>query len=195
MAKDPEIKLEISSHYFDEEIVDYNLFLSMKRAENIAAFLVQKGAKTAQIYLQAYGSNYPQQKKNRIEFAFKKGLNPNIQFIEKYSTEASLPFENKGLWYKLQIAESPDMYTNPILSLYKHSLLEWDDKNKLYLYSLGLYESYLLAKTAFDNLKAGGIEKVKIIPYLNGIRIQDSEIMELLAQYPDLKNYLAAYKN
>lgn len=194
MLKDTDIALEISSHYFDEALIDHNLFISMKRAETVKAFLVQEGVKSEQIRLKGYGSNYPQRGRNRIEFKFKKGFNPNIQFIEMQTDHSALPIDRGGLWYKMQIAQTEEMYSHEILSLYSHSIVEWDQENKMYLYSLGIYEDYALAKAAFDELKDGGIEKVKIIPYLNGVRIQDFEIMELYNTYPDLKKYQEAFK-
>jgi hypothetical protein len=71
-----------------------------------------------------------------------------------------------------------------------------DNNNQiLYLNSVGQFMNYSLAKAVFDDLKSEGIEKVEIMPYLNGTRIQANEIEALYANYPDLKKYLESYKN
>jgi hypothetical protein len=97
----------------------------------------------------------------------------------------------KGLYFRLQIAQAAGLFQHPLLSKDPEAGVERSFSNGTYLYTLGKYSTYADAKTAQERmaaqLSAGGSE---IIPYYNGQRLNRENAGPLSGQYPDLLSWL-----
>ena len=63
-----------------------------------------------------------------------------------------------------------------------------------YLYAVGLHNDYLSAEKMRTELLKINMRDAIVIPYLNGVRLNDTEAKRWSNKYPDLFNYLAAKK-
>jgi len=98
--------------------------------------------------------------------------------------------QTEGLTYKVQIAESNKLLKNDALAVYDHLMIEKLAGASKYLYTLGVYETYVETFFIKKELEKYNIKDPKIIPYLNGNRIDVSLLNILSEQYTDLKYYI-----
>lgn len=209
----PSTKIELSSHSVKESQIAYELYFTIKRAEKIAEFLIEKGIKRNRISLKGFGANYPlvnqegsgagsnlAQKLNRrieIKVIETEGLPLEIEynepvvadFLKDVSSELYKTIIN-GLSYKVQIATVRQMYQNEVLNLYQDAVINKDFESDDYVYSIGLYKNYFDAQDVLKALRNDNISDAKIVPYIDGEKMNPDALMDFATKYPDLVNYL-----
>ena len=209
----PNLDLEIKAHTKEEGLEAYDLYFSIKRAEKIAEYLISKGIEKKRIQLKGYGANYPIAKSetggkkskiaekvnSRIEFKINKTETQPIRItnVEPYLVDYLRDPKGElfktvedGLSYRVQIANVKQMYQNQVLLLYNDSMIERDFASDNYRYTLGLYESYNDAKALVKDLANYNITGAFVVPYINGQRISNQEVVEYAKYYNDLINYM-----
>lgn len=213
MSRYPQMEILLTSHSDGSDPDQVDLFFSARRAESVIEFLTRSGVNPGHMRFKAVGDNYPkaqlesggapspvvQQINRRIDIAFLKtsGLPLRIRVKEPSVSEQmasqSWDFYAKtvqGISYKLQIAATPQMYSGELLFRYPHAMIEKDASTGNLLYTVGLYKTFNSARQLQQDLVRNGADDTKVIPYLNGIRLDDSQIGALVADYPDLEAYL-----
>ena len=213
MVRFPQLKILLTSHSDGTDPGNVDLFFSAKRAEAAAEYLSRNGVNLDHILIKAVGKNYPKalssmdgtpntmgrQLNRRIDIAFLQtaGLPLRIRVkapeVPEQMASQSWDFYAKtieGLSYKLQIAVSPQMLTNDLLFRYPHPTIEKEMGTGNYQYSVGLYKTFKSASQLQQDLIRNGAISTQIIPYLGGIRIEDTQIATLAKDYPDLENLL-----
>jgi hypothetical protein len=99
--------------------------------------------------------------------------------------------ENR-LKYKVQIKLVRSMYDTEFLSASKDAMIETNHNSGTYRYTVGLYDTFAQAKQALDKIKASDPKMADafVVGFLNGQRVAQEQIPELMDAYPDLKNLI-----
>lgn len=202
--------LEIMSFSHQEGIAEYNLFLSIKTAEKIKEALVERGVEAKKLHIKGYGNYLPIIKSNVTDRNVAM-LNNRIQFKVNLadenleSQEAPLDvnknYLNKGydifktliddaISYKIQIATVRQMYRGTALRLYNDVQVEKDENTGNYLYSVGLYDNFIEANSIMRELSEYGVTSLKIVPFVDGLRVDEKDLVNYASEYPALKEYI-----
>ena len=212
MKQYEDIELDIRAHTLEDGMEAVDLYFSIKRAEQVAKYLVSKGIEANRILLKGYGSNYPIAKtetggtksqiasrvNSRIDFDFhgSQDFPIKITLIEPYLAEYLKDARGElfktvedGLSYRVQIASVGQMYQNQVLLLYNDSMIEKKMGSDSYKYTLGLYESFTDAQSLVKDLANYNVTGAFIVPYINGRRISQNEYTLYTDQYPDLLKF------
>lgn len=208
----PSTTVEFESHSVPESQIAYELYFTIKRAEKLAAYLIEKGIDKNRIAMRGFGAGYPlvstttgqgnnlaDKLNRRIEIIIKKDeelplvieyTEPVVaEFLKNNSTELYKTILS-GLSYRVRVAEVRQMYQNEILNYYQDAMITKNYGSNDYIYTIGLYKNYFDAQEVIKTLKDDEINTAKIIPYLNGIEIPVDKIIDYAVEYPDLVNYL-----
>ena len=96
----------------------------------------------------------------------------------------------KGLSYKVQVAEIKQNYNSRMIVDYPDAMVESSADSQYYKYTIGLYQTFESANYLRKELQRQGITIAEVIPYINGIRLSESESASQSASYPDLLNFM-----
>ena len=211
MTEFKQIQLVLISHSDGSEPERYDLFFSIKRAEQVAQFLAENGVALSNIYLKSVGKSHPiansvvdgfpdplgARLNRRIDLAFynTSGLPVDItiqqpEITGPLSNSAWTYFNNssKGLSYKIQIAETDQMYTSDLVLRYPNSMIEKLASESTYKYTVGLYQTFNAADL-FSQELADKANEASIVPYIEGRRIEIKDVPRYFSMYPDLENF------
>jgi hypothetical protein len=94
----------------------------------------------------------------------------------------------KGLVYRLQVAQTAGSYQGTMLTQIGNALMEKGNSSGNYLYLAGQYATYAEAAAARQRL---GIQSgITIVPYADGRRISMDQAARFVFQFPDLQAYI-----
>ena len=192
--QNPGMKLEIQCHSSNEGILEFKLFSSVKLAEKLEKALIAlvRRNNTHGVSASQYNS--------RIEFKFYdfdqkhsniKRINPEIpdhSISNKYDLYQAL--SDNTINYKIQIAIVGQMYRGLALDLFNDAAVEEDEVTGLYLYTIGLYDTYSEALKTRRDIERLGITDAKVLPYYDGRILSDDRLAYYVNDYPDLKNFM-----
>ncbi|MFK7950552.1 MAG: OmpA family protein [Saprospiraceae bacterium] len=216
LKKHQNLNVELAS-YIDNDgtAVHFNLFFSLKNAENVADYMTDQGISPNRIYLKGLGANYPVSKSRQADgtaILGGKRLNKRVE-IKVYRPEtASLIIEytqpaivdamavktniihqkiTKGISYKVQVKTLNTMLDDKVLSEYSDPLIERVADNANMKYTVGLVKSHRTAEELRQELIAKGFTDAFIVVYKDGERLETKEdIQKFVSLFPDLKNML-----
>ena len=214
MLIDDRSSIELISHTNSDGIVEYNLFSSLKIAERVKQYFIDKGIDQKRIYIKGFGDNYPfiksekdggdirladaynarldfkmHQVPDNIEISYQQPVDINASMID-LGYDLFRAIIDESVTYKIEIATVQQMYRGMALSLFNDSAIEPDTETGLYSYTIGLYDSYAPASQTKRDLEREGLVNVKVIPYIDGLRIEEDQLVYYVNQYPDLKNFI-----
>jgi outer membrane protein OmpA-like peptidoglycan-associated protein/tetratricopeptide (TPR) repeat protein len=214
----PLLKLLLTSHSDHTEPDNYDLYFSIKRAEKIADFLASNGVAPARMVLKGCGKQYPaaknelkgqpnpagQRLNRRIEFTFTHiaPLPVQIQYTFPFVNDMIKSGEadhfrriTQGLSYKVEVATLGQMYNGDLLQQFGSPMVERSFASKEYHYTVGSYQVFSSAELLHKELEKQGILQAAVIPYINGLRVEKTDLSHYTKAFPDLRNYLAANEN
>jgi len=189
-----------------------DLYFSVKRAEQAAEFLINKGISSGRIQIKGCGSSYPLVRQIKDSEAARNMFNLNKRIyvyifsgekndlnlmyarpnINTFSLDSSAIIYNKkikGLSYKIQVAAARQMLKNNLLLDYKDPAVEKNFDKNYYLYTLGLFRTYKEAYQLKRKLQVAGSPDAFIVPYLDGFRLTWEEAKKYKTDYQDLESY------
>ena len=205
-----DILLELISSGNDDEIIEYSLFASMKRAENVKKKIIDGTDIDAErITVTGIGRNYPMVKQKSLQ-ADKYNTRVDLRFSNvpehvTIDTDLELDIPNSHMdyryeiyrtvvdadvSYRIEIATVSQMYRGMALSLFNDTAIEKDNSTGLYSYTIGLYDNYAEAILTERNLEREGVVDAKVIPYVNGRRISEDQMIDYVNEYSALKDYM-----
>lgn len=213
MIRHKNMKVEFIGNSFLPEDNSNEIYSSVRMAQRLSDSLTVRMINKNQIIVKGYGRNFPIAKINAPERSLNVVLkfNNRIDVIvhtdesdkikTKYQDFYIMPvlFDQKhdlynsiveGLTYKVIYKESYFLVSDPLLSKFNDSGIEYFPDQGLYVYTLGIYKEYKKAKELFDKLITNNNPKVKIVPYINGIKLSNDKIIDYAKQYIDLVNYM-----
>ncbi len=213
MIQYPQLKLQLNSHFDGSSPAQFDLFFSVKRAEKAAEYLVDNGVKPSNVFVVGSGSNYPiarqlselnnangQNFNRRLDLSFSntEGLPlairmqaPRVQSSLKDSRGEYYKKSIAGLSYKVQVAAIRQNYVSDIILNYSDPMVESRMDQDIYRYSVGLYKTFQSAEELKKELLTKGLTDAFIAPYINGKRVNRSDLRLFTQVYPDLVNYLS----
>ncbi|MCH2022948.1 MAG: OmpA family protein [Saprospiraceae bacterium] len=206
----------LSGHSDNTGIPFNDLFLSIKQTEQLAKELIKNGANNKQIWLQGYGQNYPvanslnfDKSPNQLSNKMNRRIQVNVFNIEHLNdimkvnyinprisdalqNDAYNDFKNqlKGLTYKIQITETPNLYNHSAFDELSHPTTEKQPNDINIKYLVGLENSFSDIKLVYDKAITMGLANAKIIPYIDGLRITEKEAQTKISEYKDLSDFL-----
>lgn len=210
----PHVSIEIVAHSDQEEVSNFDLYFSIRRAEQIANYLIQRGVDGGKIYMKGVGGNYPlarnhvngkpyetgQYFNRRIDFRIQQldQLPMEVHYTFPELTEA-MSMENlsafysalAGLTYRVEFAQMDQLYKGNLIGRFSDPAVEKVPDSTDYFYTSGIFSSFEPALAHLAVIKGLGFDQSKVVPYLNGIRVGKDALDEsVLEEYPDLKNYI-----
>lgn len=204
------ITLELISSGNDDEIIEYSLFASMKRGEAIKKKILERSTiDPERISVTGIGRNYPLVKEISIQ-ADKYNTRVDLRFSNvpehvTIDTDPELDLPNSHIdyryeiyrtvvdadvSYRIEIATVSQMYRGLALSLFNDTAIEKDNSTGLYSYTIGLYNNYAEAILTERNLEREGVVDARVIPYVNGQRISEDQLIDYVNEYSALKDYM-----
>lgn len=213
MEEYPQLKVELTGNSDNQDQSQFSLFFSIKRTEQIADYLIKSGVEPSNILLKGCGSNFPiaknifgdtpnllgQRLNRRIDFKLFNIQRIPINFIvKKPNVEQGMIASKgvyygkaiKGLSYKVQVAEIKQNYNSRMIVDYPDAMVEGSADSEYYKYTIGLYKTFESANYLRKELQRQGITIAEVVPYVNGIRLSESESASQSASYPDLLNFM-----
>lgn len=213
MEKYPQLKIELTGNIDNQAQKQFSLFFSIKRAEQIADYLIESGVKPSNILLKGCGSNFPiaknifgdtpnllgQRLNRRIDFKIFNTQRVPVNFIVKQANVEQGMIGSKGLYYskvikglsyKVQVAEIKHNYNSRVIVDYPDAMVESSADSKFYRYTIGLYKTFESANYLRKELQRQGITTAEVVAYINGIRLSESESISQSTSFPDLLNFM-----
>ncbi len=209
----PTITAELSCFEIPSGQRTYSVYYSIKKSEEAAAYLVRKGVARGRLILKGYGSSFPiaamppgmqahplfNRLNQRLEITPHGYAGEpvsihieNIQVPENMQNEAGLKFTSlrHGFYYTVQLTSITQILQNTNLESLQELFIEMDNANGQYQYMTGMLTTYEDARVLLDQVLVAGFREARIVPYIDGIRIQPDALAKWAATYPDLQEYI-----
>ena len=213
MIQYPAIKVKFIGNSFNWKKEDTDLLTSIKIVENIADSLQLRMISSDRIIIKGVGDNIPAAKpngpvrskniitkvNNRIDISILNAdtlpyffKNERLYISKSLEDPALILYKTvvAGLTYRIEINESDSLFLNKIQNKFLDASIEKDLKTNKYRYTVGLYKEYSSAKQLYNKLLKENFKNIKIIPYINDIKVSEYKVLEYAKQYLDLVNYL-----
>ncbi|MFT4568983.1 MAG: tetratricopeptide (TPR) repeat protein [Saprospiraceae bacterium] len=214
LNENPGLKLEIQCHSSQDGILEFKLFSSVKLAEKLQKALIAGGIEDRRLHVSGQADNYPlalfkrnvsdavesSQYNSRIEFKF---YDYDQQLLQINRTAPDIPVYNistkydlyralsdDAINYKIQVAIIGQMYRGLALDLFNDASVEEDEITGLYMYTIGLYDTYSEALQTRRDIERLGITDAKVLPYYDGRLLPDDQLAFYVNDYPDLRNFM-----
>lgn len=208
------IKLLVTTHTNETGPLKFDLYNGIKRAEIAAKSLVQAGAPDADVLLRSVGPGFPMAKNviNGKESPESMAFNQRID-ISPVSLNDPLPFQfrldrpflgeesaaagtarldalNKGLLFRVELAETRQVLTSDALGLFNDLLIESVAGSGTYHYLCGSERTFNGAAQLKKEAVNAGFSGAKIAAYLNGVPLTKPEAIAWIKKYPELASYI-----
>jgi outer membrane protein OmpA-like peptidoglycan-associated protein len=215
MKLDNTLTVRVECHTSVTGPLPFDMYFSVKRAEKIAEALVAEGIPARKIQIEGFGPLYPialneingvenevgKQLNNRVEFKIQgKGeLDIKVDYIlpivSKFQADprgSNLAVSQKGLVYKINIANTTQMFDDEVLDLLPDPKVGKVMTENMYTYSVGNFRTFQTAIEFRKELIKFDLLDTKIQPYIDGEQMKKNKSFLYLEKYPDLKYYFEA---
>ena len=207
----PETSIILNGGTMPDSDKAYDLFFSVKRAEQVASYLTENGISADRILVRGLGYNFPyvpisrnqnlRQAENynryvEIQVISKEaGLNSTVEMLPIATASRDpqgLAYRNiiQGLSYKVMVAKVNQMFNGNLLDQYPAFTVDKHVNSDQYVYYLGIYDNYRDARFMKNELVRNGVSNATIVPFENGLKLSLTEVQMLSDKYSDLKEYL-----
>ncbi len=213
MIKYPQLRLVLTSNSEGGSPVNFDIYFSIKKAEDAANYLIENGVNPKSIILKGCGINYPIAKiesesgfnpqavrlNRRIDIDILnttglpirvKNIPPIVNNRIKDEKAAIYKASIQGLSYKVQIAAIKQMYSGDIFTKYQNAIVESNGGSNYYKYTIGLFQTFSDADQLRTELIQMGVTDAFIVPYVNGVRVNRDDSKIYSAAYPDLLDFI-----
>lgn len=217
LKKIPESQLIIHANTLKEGVATYDLYFTMKRGEELLNYFKDRKVDVSRIQMRSNGSNYPLVKtSSSAPSTLAQKLNRRMEFqiiipketSSKYHIYYNKPYvvdnlqdskydeykeTSNGLSYRILLANTSQMFQNQALNVMDHPMIQKQGTGNDYAYYIGLYKEYKKASRALSKVESYELDNLKIIPFINNVRISRDEVINYAKDYPDLINYIQYY--
>lgn len=210
----PNLKLHISGHAYEESLDPVNLYFSIKKAEILKDYLQEKGVEPDRIHCYGLGASYPMAKptlNGTISPASQK-LNKRLdlkisnadtsEIIIQYKSipvhpllqpefQSNIFSQSDSLHYILYLGDASSLSNHPLVDYSKGFVfVERSPVSNLYNYYFGSYKQFEIAKSNMQNLQMQGFPIKSIKARLNDKWLERNELIDYVLEFPDLLLYL-----
>jgi len=208
----PELNITFSCHSNKEGMREFDLYFSIKRSEKAAEYLLKNGIAASRITVKGLGSNFPhtaqlgsqvnrlaEKNNRRIDIAFTNIPSDKLGIIEERPSVSEGLKDNTfetyyntipGLAYKIQVAQTKQMFKADVIRTYDSGIVEKNISDDSYTYTIGVFDSYNQARVLKSELLRKGILEAKVVPYVDDQAINSTQVQTLKEKYLDLSEYL-----
>lgn len=214
MLRYPSMEVELDSHTTEDGILEYKLFSSLKVAERLEQYFVDKGISDKRIHIKGLADSYPiaiperqggdgtleARYNSRIELKFsnyddsKIILERNSPELPPYARDKKFALYStlleEAITYKIQIAVVGQMYRGRALDLFNDTMVEENDATGLYAYTIGLYDTYADALKVKRDMDRLGITDARVVVYYDGLRLTEDQYVYYVNDFPDLRSMM-----
>lgn len=213
MMEYTQLRLVLTSNSEGGSPANFDMYFSIKKAEEAANYLIENGVNPKSITLKGCGANYPIAKlqteggfnlqasrlNRRIDINILNTVGLPIRVItdlpainDRIKDERGTYYKTsiQGLSYKVQIAAIKQMYNGDILVQYPDAIVETEGGSEYYRYTVGLYQTFSSADELRKELIRQGVTDAFVVPYVGGVRVNRDDSKIYSAAYPDLLNFI-----
>ncbi len=213
MKRHPRLRLEINAHLAGEHLPWKTIYNSFQKAETLRLYLQKLGVSPDRITTRGYGDRFQIAKEsiNKTVSEVGRKYNSRIEFrisgksdyLKIEYREPSVPPQFRirypekypeGIYYKIYLLSTGQIFINPLISKQNKAIIERIGTKQGADYLIGDFKTYRDAQYGMQKLDKVRFNKIKIIPYYRGKRLDRNEIMDYVSKYPDLNNYLKENK-
>jgi outer membrane protein OmpA-like peptidoglycan-associated protein len=205
----PTLKADFICHDISTGPKSFDLYFSVKKAEQVADYLSRKGVQRDRLYIKGCGAFYP-----RASVAEGDIANPSIDRLNRrievhiYESDGlpiSLIYEHPnvpsdlenehavrfsamqpGLIYRVQIAAVSQMFQHDIFNQLTDAMIQWDPDSKKYKYYAGMASDYQDALALRDDLRTQGFGDAFVVAHIAGHRVTQGDVDIYSEEFPDL---------
>jgi len=208
----PDLKVLLTSHFVSEGRTEFDLYFSMKRAEKVAEALIKSGISGHRIILYGCGAGLPlaspyingipstlaDKTNRRIDVNIINGPNEDVRVIYDIPVVASqyrdtlwdnFNEKNKGVTFRVIFSKVSQMLKSDVLGWNIDNIMEKKANEEQYTYTMGNFINYDEAKTLKNRLRKNDFEQVSIVPYFEGLPLDEVKMMTIIKDYPQLEIY------
>jgi outer membrane protein OmpA-like peptidoglycan-associated protein len=217
VKQNPNLKVILTTHSVVGEKLTFDIYFGMKRTEKIAKYLIDNGLRNENILIKSVGSNYPIAKtmlngvpnpagvkmNRRIDVGIANITTEPIKIISDAPVVSQFMVESvgeklnihyKGLSYKIQVQATKRIFDNDVLAKQGDAMMEAVGTEGVYQYTVGLSTDFNSAEKMRKDVIKEGFKDAFIVPYVDGLRLNNDDAKRFSIKYGDLKNYLASVK-
>ena len=211
----PELNILLTSHIPEGGRIDYDLYMSILRAEKIGDYISSKGISPHRILLNGCGGNFPVQKqdlKNKNKLLLNQRI--DIQFSVNETSENVLKISypviephlrdprwdefrgiNTELSFRVRFSKLGQMLKSRVLGLRNDVIVEKRGQENFYTYTMGNFTTFDQALRLKKELLINNMDGSEIIAYYKGFELTETEITSLIKKYPELYSFITASKD
>jgi outer membrane protein OmpA-like peptidoglycan-associated protein len=205
----PSVKVILTGHTHNEGSKAYDLYFSIKRAEQAAEYLMSNGVSGDRIMVYGVGSNYPMVRRQGSNLATKNNNRIEVNFINEETTGFKVSYsypmitdylkdpsadtfrkKTGDLHFRIMVTEARQMYDNPIILGQQNIIIEKVGNERHYTYTVGLYDKYFDALELKNELIRSGFLDIRMKAYIAGKELSPIETKDLLPDYPELEMFI-----
>lgn len=205
----PSITCDLICHDIPGDTRSFDLYFSIKKAEQAAEYLGRKGVDASRLMTKGCGSFYPlavnpdpaqpnpsiNRLNRRIEVKVYNTEDLPIDIIYAYpnvATELANPQAAEfsrlqgGLLYRVQIASVNQMLQNSIFERVENAMVFLDPSTKRYLYTVGMETDHDSALEIRNFVRKNGFGDAFITAYYKGQKLDRVQIVNMSEEYPEV---------
>jgi outer membrane protein OmpA-like peptidoglycan-associated protein len=217
VKQNPNLKIILTTHSVVGEKLTFDIYFGMKRTEKIAKYLIDNGLRNENVLIKSVGSSYPIAKTNlngtpnpagvkmnrRVDVGIANITTEPIKVISDAPVVSQFMVESvgeklnihyKGLSYKIQVQATKRIFDNDVLAKQGDAMMEAVGTEGVYQYTVGLFTDFISAEKMRKDVQKEGFKDAFIVPFVDGVRLNNDDAKRFAVKYGDLKNYLAAVK-
>lgn len=208
----PDTRLTIYAHSNAESNRDMELYLTLKRAETIFSYLVQKGVDPYRIVIKACGSSFPvsppfingitsnvaEKNNKRIDFSL-ISISADINVTEERTNLSGVYLDERyelfrkaedTLVFRLLIAQTQQMFRSELLNHYQEIFIEKSQNQPTNHYLLGQFATYEEAQKTKITLEQQYNVIAVMVPYYKGKPLAKELYGYMSKTMPELQKFV-----
>ncbi|MDX1478073.1 MAG: OmpA family protein [Saprospiraceae bacterium] len=212
----PDLRADLIGHDISSGPRSFNLYFSIKKAEQAAEHLIRKGVKPDQLYVKGCGALYPratspqtglahpaaERLNRRIEVRIHNSAGQPIRLIYEHRNIPENLRDGRGqrfsemadrLVYRVHIATVSQMFQHGVFDDYDNAMIRLDPDSRRYHYYVGMETSYRDALKVLADMQSRGFDDARIEAHLEGRALTRADILDHAGEYPDLLDYLEQF--
>ena len=215
LEKYPSSRLVITTHSDASDPDRFRAYFGIKRAERLAAYLVERGIAPERLQLVSVGAAYPvaaneyngqesaqgQRANRRLELQVV--TTPEYELARDYADEkvpdflALDAFEvyrelQRGSTFRIEVASLPQMYDSDAYLRLASPIITAVGTGGTYRYEVGTFATYRSAEAYAKELRGKGFPNARVVAYYDGLRLDARDLATYAPLDPELSGMHAA---
>ena len=193
--KNPHMNFEIISHADERGSEAYNLALTERRLNSILDYIRRKGMDESRLIATAAGKSDPLIRNAQTDEEHALNRRTTIRLFDPnainevgydYELHENIPFDKKGLWFRVQIGafrEAPEyplyLFSEYIKAAQGTELTFYQDRDGLYKFTMGEFQDLNQARRLNQRILDANLEAY-VVAFMEGQRITVAEAQAII---------------